>query len=51
VLVAKGRQRIGCLRRTAQGAVPVPVPAYFERALAPYRNEPRVATIVELATP
>lgn len=38
LLVAKGRQRIGCLRRGAAGLLAEAIPDYFVTALAPYRR-------------
>ena len=36
VLVARGRQEVGCMRRTADGLVPTAVPASLAAALASY---------------
>lgn len=36
VLVAKGQQRIGCLRRQGASVVAEPIPSYFEEALREY---------------
>jgi enediyne biosynthesis thioesterase len=38
LLVAKGQQRIGCLRRQGAGVVAEPIPSYFEQALGDYRS-------------
>ncbi len=48
LLVAKGSQRIGCLRRNAGGMIAEPIPSYFEAALAPYRREMRQLTASEI---
>jgi enediyne core biosynthesis thioesterase len=40
LLVAKGQQRVGCLRRRGEGVTAEPIPDYFETALMPYRNVP-----------
>lgn len=39
-LVARGRQRIGCMRGPSDDTVPAPVPEALRAALAPYRGLP-----------
>ncbi|MGH3756270.1 acyl-CoA thioesterase [Actinophytocola sp.] len=42
-LVARGRQRIACMRGPNNDTVPVRVPANLRKALAPYTSIPNVA--------
>lgn len=39
-LVAKGEQTIACMRRTADGVVPLEVPEELASALRPYERDP-----------
>lgn len=38
-LVARGEQRIACMRREGERLVPAPIPAVLENALRPYTQE------------
>lgn len=42
LLVARGEQRVGCLRRQGTGVVAEPIPVYLEQALEPYRPHQHV---------
>ncbi|WP_320066147.1 acyl-CoA thioesterase [Micromonospora sp. RTGN7] len=44
-LVARGRQRIACMRGTDGQTVPARVPAALVRALVPYRDASSAATV------
>jgi enediyne core biosynthesis thioesterase len=45
-LVAKGRQRIACMRGPNANTMPARVPEELRAALAPYANTPRPAVVV-----
>ena len=44
LLVARGQQRVACMRRQGEKLAPVPVPAELRDALSPYAERPLIAS-------